>query len=404
MAASPVSQTSALLLLPPPPSASFEQFQQVYESVLSEVCSRLLQSLQGTHRTAILDIVLALPGLRSSSSQPRSRVFGSLQSCLANVYRLLGVISVERGIELDVPGGIDARVVFLDSDSIHQTTEQSRGGSHIGPIVDLRTLAESARLWDWVFFPDNHVGQTLATAFSSIYSQAKDPNAGDVQPIHGVSDWTPFDSLTVSGNASESKAHYSVVVGGTFDHFHIGHKFLLTATALVLQPPQDPGTTEGLITVGVTGDALLVNKKYAEFLETFEDRCKSAADFLSAIMEFGPSDSASRIQQVSQPGSFGKYMLVKVRPGLTLRLVQITDVFGPTITEESISALVVSKETRAGGASINQERNKKGWHGLEVFEIDVLLMGGVPAQDVEDFASKLSSTEMRRRRMEMAKT
>ncbi|PLB54615.1 hypothetical protein P170DRAFT_432239, partial [Aspergillus steynii IBT 23096] len=310
MAASSVSQTSALLLLPPPPSASFEHFQQVYESVLSTVCSRLVQNLQDTHRTAILDIVLALPGLQSSSSQPRSRIFGSLQSCLANLYRLLGVISVERGIELDVSGGIDARVVFLDFDSIHRPTEQSREGSSIGPIVDLRTLAESARLWDWVFFPDNHVGQTLATDFSSIYSQAKDPNAGDVHPIPGAPDWTPFDSLSASEDTSEPKAHYSVVVGGTFDHFHIGHKFLLTATALVLQPLRDSGPAEGSITVGVTGDELLVKKKYAAFLESFDDRCKSVADFLSAIMEFGPPDSTAGVQQVSQPGPFGKYMLV----------------------------------------------------------------------------------------------
>ncbi|KAI9042630.1 putative pantetheine-phosphate adenylyltransferase [Aspergillus affinis] len=404
MAASPVSQTSALLLLPPPPSASFEQFKAVYDSLLSSVCSRLVQNLQGIHQTATLDIVLALPGLRSSTSQPRSRVFGSLQACLANIYRLLGVLSVEQGIELDVPGGIDARVVFLDFDSINLPTEQSRGSSHIGPIVDLRTLAESTRLWDWVFFPDNHVGQTLAKAFSSIYSQAKDPNAGGVHPIPGIPEWTPFDSLTASGDVSEPKAHYSVVVGGTFDHFHIGHKFLLTATALVLEPIPDSGPTEGMITVGVTGDELLVKKKYAAFLESFDDRCKSVADFISAVMEFGPTDSAARVQRVSQPGPNGVHMLVKIRSGLTLRLVQISDVFGPTITEESISALVVSKETRAGGVSINQERSKKGWHGLEVFEIDVLLMGGVPAQDVEDFASKLSSTEMRRRRMEMAKT
>ncbi|KAA8648984.1 hypothetical protein EYZ11_000766 [Aspergillus tanneri] len=402
MAASSFDQTSALLLLPPPPSTSFEQFQQVYESLLSTVCLRLYQNLQGVNRTAILDIALALPGLHSLS-RPRSQVFGSLQACLANLYRLLGVISVKKRIELDVPDGIDARIIFLDLDSVRSPpTDSSPGNSPIGPIVHLQTLARSSRLWNWIFYPDNHVGQTLATAFSSIYSQAKDPNAGDVHPISGVPKWTPSDALVTTEDTQEPISHYSVIVGGTFDHFHIGHKFLLTATALVLQPASPE--QDRVLAVGVTGDDLLVNKKYAEFLESWDDRCRSVAGFLSAIMEFDPpTDSAASIKQVTRPGPNGKYMLVKVRPGLTMKLVQILDPFGPTITEENISALVVSKETRAGGTAINEERIKKGWKKLEVFEIDVLLMGGMPSQDVEDFASKLSSTEIRRRQMEMAK-
>jgi phosphopantetheine adenylyltransferase len=203
-------------------------------------------------------------------------------------------------------------------------------------------------------------------------------------------------------NAQSS--HYSVAVGGTFDHFHIGHKLLLTATALALEPVEefDP-IRERRLTVGVTGDALLKNKKYAEFLESWDDRCQSTSSFLMAIMDFSlPDKSAPRVERVSQPGPNGHYVLMKVRSGLTLKLVQITDPFGPTITDESIDALVVSGETRAGGAAVNEERAKKGWKSLDVFEIDVLHSGEVPTTDGESFASKISSTDIRRRRMEMA--
>ncbi|GES62434.1 pantetheine-phosphate adenylyltransferase family protein [Aspergillus terreus] len=399
-----MAQTSALLLLPPPPSASFPQFKEAYEPILSEVYSKLAQSLDGLNQSAILDIALSLPGLLSPECQPRARMYGSLRRFLANIYRLIGIVSVERNIELGGPGGVDARVIFLDFDTVIHPTQATISVSQTGPILDLETLARSARLWDAVYYPDNAVGQTLATAFSRIYSQAKDPNAGAVEAISGVPNWTTAESLIVPGDAAKAVAHYSIAVGGTFDHFHIGHKQLLTATALALDPVQDSTSGRGgLLTIGVSGDELLVNKKYAEFLESWEERCASSASFLTAIMDFcPPASSAPRIEQISQPGPNGKYTLMEIRRGLTLKLVRISDPFGPTITDESISALVVSQETSSGGAAVNRERAKKGWKGLEVFEVDILHSGEVPSDDVESFASKISSTDLRRRRMELA--
>ena len=79
--------------------------------------------------------------------------------------------------------------------------------------------------------------------------------------------------------------------------------------------------------------------------------------------------------------------------------------YGPTVTDEDISALVISKETRAGGKAVNDKRGEKGWKALEVFEVDVLDArpegseeGGV---EKEGFEEKISSTEIRRRLVEM---
>lgn len=146
-----------------------------------------------------------------------------------------------------------------------------------------------------------------------------------------------------------------------------------------------------------------MNKKYAEFLESWDERCQSTASFLSAIIDFKPSGkSAPSTKRVTQPGPNGKYILTTILPGLDLKLVEISDMFGPTITDEGISALVVSKETRSGGGAVNDERAKKGWKSLDVFEVDVLESGEAPASELESFASKISSTDIRRRRKEMA--
>ncbi len=89
---------------------------------------------------------------------------------------------------------------------------------------------------------------------------------------------------------------------------------------------------------------------------------------------------------------------------ITIECVEIQDPFGPTITDEDVTALVVSGETRSGGQAVNDKRTEMGWKALEVFEIDVL-----DAQEstegpskTDDFASKISSTAIRKRKAENA--
>ncbi|KAI9371966.1 hypothetical protein BJX61DRAFT_477246 [Aspergillus egyptiacus] len=407
MASDSKSPPSALLLLPPPPSVSFDQFRAVYEPILSNVLVNILKALNGSDCVASLDIALSLPGLRSPSCHPPTKAFASLQRVVEHIYRLIGMACLERNIEMEAPGGIDSRVLLLDFDSVRNAatlSEDTDPADSNGPIVDIRTLASSGRLWHCVFYPDTPVGQDMATAFTSFYTATKDPNGGVPQPVPATSQWTPGESLILPGTRPKAVLHHSVVLGGTFDHFHIGHKLLLTATALVLQPAgTDSSRQERTITVGVTGDEMLKNKKYAQYLESWDDRCRSAGVFLKSIMDFGrPETGASHIEQIFKPGPNGRAMVMKIRPDITLRLVQIHDAYGPTITEANLSALVVSKETRSGGAAVNQERVKRGFEQLEVFEVDVIHSGEVPAGDVEDFASKISSTDIRRRRMELA--
>ncbi|KAF8535083.1 hypothetical protein BDD12DRAFT_754063, partial [Trichophaea hybrida] len=150
-------------------------------------------------------------------------------------------------------------------------------------------------------------------------------------------------------------------VGGTFDHLHLGHKLLLTCTAY-MGAPETPTTR---LIVGLTGPEMLKTKKHAEKIESYKLRAEGALEFIRGIP---------------------KTLLVQIS--------ELRDPFGPTITEEGITALVVTKETESGGAAVNKKREEKGWDPLEVGVVDLLMDGG----------EKLSSTELRRRASEAATT
>lgn len=401
----------ALLLLPSAPSLSFHSLKAAYADALSSVLSTHSKSVKGTSRSVVLDIAISTRGLCSPEAQPRGKTFDRLQQLLASFYKLLAATSASLSIELDGPGGVDARVFFLDYNSADasKTPNQHQATTIYGPIVSLRSLVASGRSWGTVYTLNTEEGNALGTAFSGYSRQLSVPEPSiDIRKLPGLGEVQPAD-LFLNKEAVSTSPHYSVAVGGTFDHLHAGHKLLLTAFALALDAGvQQPSHQQKILTIGITGDELLVNKKYAEFLESWEERWRGVWVFLRSIMEFSPPDGRNiTISRESNPGANGQRVIVRVAPDLEFRFVQISDPFGPTITDEDITALVVSKETRSGGKAVNDERAKKGWALLEVFEVDVLDAGEevVKETDVssDSFESKISSTEIRRRRMNLAK-
>ena len=136
-------------------------------------------------------------------------------------------------------------------------------------------------------------------------------------------------------------------------------------------------------------------------MESWEDRENAVCRFLCAILSFEDLQKAIKgSERFSHPGPNGRAIHHRLACGLTIKCVEISDPFGPAITDESITALVVSGETRAGGKAVNDKRMEKRWPTLEVFEVDVLdSRSGDDADtsDLREFQSKISSTEIRRR-------
>jgi cytidyltransferase-like protein len=119
-----------------------------------------------------------------------------------------------------------------------------------------------------------------------------------------------------------------VAVGGTFDRLHNGHKKLLTLAASVCQ---------SRLTIGITSTEMLAAKKNADQIEALEDRVEAVRSFLHSVF-----------------------------PNLALDVVVLKDPFGPPAREADFDAIVVSSETIAGAAKINELRAKQGMKPLVV--------------------------------------
>lgn len=138
------------------------------------------------------------------------------------------------------------------------------------------------------------------------------------------------DEVLFEGPALESgpMQHDRVVLGGTFDRLHVGHRKLLTVAAM---------SSRREVVVGVTSDAMARKKADSGSLLPFARRAADVTAFLHTI-----------------------------KPALAVQVVEINDPFGPTVTDAGLNAIVVSSETRRGAAEVNKARVAKGMPKLAV--------------------------------------
>lgn len=201
MASDNTSAPSALLLLPPSATFDYDKVKDAFEQSVSDVMTKLSSVVKGSNRIASVDIALGVSSLLSRRNKPVSRIFKGLQHYLASIYTLIGAVAAARDIELDSPGGIDARVVFVDySTPGHpsNTPIQMRPRSQFGPLLDMLSLATSGRRWDHVFYPSNEAGKTLADCFADSVNHnptLKDRYATVTQSVSGSPDWMVSDSI-----------------------------------------------------------------------------------------------------------------------------------------------------------------------------------------------------------------
>lgn len=129
------------------------------------------------------------------------------------------------------------------------------------------------------------------------------------------------DTLSSGGIPYALPTFDTIALGGTFDRLHNGHRKLLTLGA---------GLCKSTLVVGIMSDAMLQKKALADKIFSYEERAKTVVDFLALI-----------------------------KPSLQVNVFQLSDPFGPTVTDPNIEALVVSSETMGGVEKINEKRKEK---------------------------------------------
>ncbi|TAQ91138.1 hypothetical protein B7494_g498 [Chlorociboria aeruginascens] len=398
----------SLLLLPPSPvPATAAAVAAAYRPALVATVS----SLKNLSTSTKLLIVLPCSNIHGKLHGPRADIYGEVQELVGRLYSLICLVCAKAGAEVDsdTPGAIDARVLLLDYDSQSSLEQYDNPTDTLiaGPIIDLPVFAVTRRQWNIIFSVDGEEGQKILALYMSLANRSIPPVQARNQTVSGGVSMVRKSVKSIETRPPPSVAHTVVAVGGTFDHLHAGHKLLLTATALLLQPVNKVSPTQRRLIIGITGDELLKNKKYAEYLKSWKERQEDVVEFLLSILSFTKSNANEEIQTTSfkEPISNGTAIHTRLRScSITIECVEIQDPFGPTITDESITALVVSGETRSGGKAVNDKRIEKGWQGLEVYEIDVL-----DAQDIEEgptrtsnFASKISSTAIRKQKSDLS--
>jgi cytidyltransferase-like protein len=121
-----------------------------------------------------------------------------------------------------------------------------------------------------------------------------------------------------------------VVCGGTFDRFHDGHHALLEKCFEIGKHT----------TIGIASQKMALEKLKTQFPQPWSIRRRSVANFAK-------------------------------QHHANVTIVSIDDIYGPTILERSINAIVVSKETLSGAQLINKKRIQIGMKPLSIIIIDL---------------------------------
>ncbi|KAI0188117.1 hypothetical protein EV127DRAFT_133560 [Xylaria flabelliformis] len=396
----------SLLLLPPPPSpADHAALSAAYKPPIKAAIAKLKD--QGPHhddRGSVLFIGIASPILALAGPSPHhsSLSWPLAQSVLAHVYGIVAIVCAQLSVPSEMragPDSVDVRVVFIDHDLSKSLAADSRPTIHANNtvIVDLPTFAAAYHPWKQIFHVNSEQGYQLFSSYINMYERIQTLRQDQLIVVES--------GLSLTENSlppTLSKTYPVVCLGGTFDHLHAGHKLLLTAAAILLKVPEDPGTPPARFVIGVTGDELLKRKKYAELVQSWDLRVTNVIEFLASILQLSKSGW-------TDPDVIKKddKVIARYRDGaIEIHCVVLRDAFGPTTTEEEMDVLVVSGETRSGGDAVNARRRELGWHDLEIFEVDVLdaeeSVDG-PTQTKKDFATKISSTAIRERKAEARK-
>ncbi|KAG5981278.1 hypothetical protein E4U55_003117 [Claviceps digitariae] len=421
------SDAPSLLLLPSPPEpATAETIQLAYHKSLDAVISRLSnehKSNTSGGAAPILIIAVACPILKPDGNNRRLVYWQKSQALLAQIYSLVAVICAKRSIATDVeaddPGAVDARVVLVDHcrapERLYKPNSRGVYEPNNTAVLDLATFASSPHAWNRIFHSSCEQGYELLASFLKYSDGRQKLQHKQLVAVEGGISFSkpafdlPIDQGTGNLQSSVCDGYSTVCLGGTFDHLHPGHKLFLHAAVLLLNMRETGSNTDRQcqLVIGISSDELLAKKSYAEELQSWDTRARSVLNFLSTLLS---TSNATPVQIEAAQAETRELHALYRNSSILVRCVDFHDLYGPTVKEEAIEALVVSGETRSGGDLVNQKRRSQGWSMLDVYEIDVLdarldaAHGDEKQEAVNKFAGKISSTEIRRQKAEGRET
>ncbi len=154
--------------------------------------------------------------------------------------------------------------------------------------------------------PDNSFSECLQNKRDGILNEVLliDPNLDEDVKLTTV-ETLEKKSRTSPNLANEDNMYEHVVIGGTFDQLHSGHKMLISAAIL---------RAKKSLTIGVTDGVMIKTKKLWELIEPCHKRIEKLKQFL-----------------------------MDVEPRLEYNVVPITDPYGPTAYVPTLQVILLHK-------------------------------------------------------------
>jgi len=252
-------------------------------------------------------------------------------------------------------GGLDAHVRAINAD---------REDRNLSPVVAIHVdpwPKGASRDWqasNHVVFLDDDSSEDEGSGEAGTNGD-RDSNNNNNNNNYNYNDSNDFGGMIGGARIPSGSLFQKVAVAGTFDGMHYGHRKLLTLAISSVSP------VSGELLVGVTVDAMLKHKSFAEDIPVLEERMEGVRDFVYRLA----------------PG-------IKNR----VRFIPIADEYGPPGTVEdgpNFDALVLSHETLDNGHKLNEHRTQT--LGLEPLAL-------LCTRRTEPHG--MSSTALRRRRRE----
>jgi cytidyltransferase-like protein len=285
---------------------------------VGEVYSTLWDCVMATGNPDSLDVVVYPQNLPNAAPEKWINHQPDLDSVCSH-DSICGWVSESargRGVQFmskegDGVGGLDDHVAALNADR-EQRKLPKVTALHVDPWPSGASL-ELQQAQNVVFIDDDMLDEPISTPRNG---DEDDEEVGEISSLIG-------------GARIPSKSLFNkVAVGGTFDGMHFGHRKLLTLAVSSID------SNSGSLVIGVTVDAMLTSKKFAEHIPPLDERIEGVKDFIYRLA----------------PG-------IKNR----VRFVPISDAYGPpgSAEGEDFDALVLSHETLDNGCELNNHRQEK---------------------------------------------